>query len=80
MPWVNLDDLGEPSPEKVRLGQRLRAKRKLLGWTQTDLFERTGIAVSYISQIERAETNPSLDVMLKLAVALDEDLASLLRP
>ena len=58
----------------------MRAKRKLLGLTQPQLFERTGIAVSYISHIENAQQNPSLDVMVQLAEAVGETLSDMLKP
>ena len=66
--------------ERARFGQRVQAKRKKLGWTQPMLFERTGVAVSHISGIERGEVNPSLEVMVILARVLDEELSDLLKP
>lgn len=66
------DDL--MSPERRRFATRLKARRKELGLTQIAIYERTGIAISYISNLEKGKVNPSLDIMVSLARALDVDL------
>ena len=43
--------------------------------TQLAIHVKTGIAISYISQLEKAEVNPSLDIMAALARAVDANLA-----
>ena len=55
----------------VRLGDRIRARRKELGMNQTDLAERTGMTASFISQVERGVTSPSIDSLYKISHALD---------
>ena len=46
----------------------LRAERKL---TLAELAERAGVSTSYLSQVERDKTTPSLATLTALAAALD---------
>jgi transcriptional regulator with XRE-family HTH domain len=48
--------------------------------TQGQLFEQTGITAAYISQIERAQANPTLDMMVKLAQAVGLEAWDMIRP
>lgn len=52
--------------DKVTLGQRIRAKRKELGWTQDTLAEKVDIGSMYLGEIERGVKAPSLKVFIKL--------------
>lgn len=47
-------------------GERLRQRRQALSISQGELGERTGVAVSHISNIERGKGNPTLDIMVRL--------------
>jgi transcriptional regulator with XRE-family HTH domain len=49
------------------LGARLRAIRKQQGDTLADVGAQTGLSVSFLSDIERGRTRPSLDTLEKLA-------------
>jgi len=49
------------------LGARLRAIRKKQGDTLADVGAQTGLSVSFLSDIERGRTQPSLDTLEKLA-------------
>lgn len=60
------------------LGERVRAYRSRLGWSQEELGERAGLHASYIGQIERGTKKISLATLQKLALALKADMASLL--
>lgn len=53
------------------IGRRIAARRKALGLRQTEVCERAGINDKYLSCIERATSIPSLEVVMKLALALD---------
>ena len=55
----------------VRLGDRIRARRKELRLSQSDLAERAGMTASFISQVERDVTSPSIDSLYKISHALD---------
>ena len=53
------------------IGKRIAQRRKELGLRQTQVCERAGINDKYLSCIERATSIPSLEVLMKLALALD---------
>ena len=61
----------------VLLGEGVRAIRTQLGWSQEKLAEAAGLHRSYISQLERGHRNPTLDVLVRLASALDTKLSVL---
>lgn len=57
------------------IGKRIAKRRKelglRLGLRQVQVCERAGINDKYLSCIERATSIPSLEVLMKLAMALD---------
>lgn len=53
------------------IGRRIAKRRKELGLRQTQVCERAEINDKYLSCIERATSIPSLEVLMKLANALD---------
>lgn len=53
------------------IGRRIAQRRKELGLRQTQVCERAGINDKYLSCIERATSIPSLEVVMKLALALE---------
>ena len=53
------------------IGRRIALRRKQLGLRQAEVCERAGINDKYLSCIERATSIPSLEVLMKLALALD---------
>ena len=55
----------------------LRAVRKQRGLTLEGLAERTGLTKSYLSKIERSRSTPSIAVAIKVAQALEVDVAQL---
>jgi len=61
------------------LAEQIRLWRKRHGLTQADLAVRSGISVSFISMIERAERSPSYDTLIQLGQALDIPLSELFR-
>lgn len=50
----------------VALGLRLRALRAETGQTLSQVSERTGVSISYLSDIERGRRLPALDVLDRL--------------
>lgn len=54
------------------LGQRLRRLRLAAGWTQAELAERAGVALSTLKLMER-QGKGSLQRLAKVAVALNVD-------
>lgn len=53
------------------IGKRIARRRKELGLKQIEVCERAGINDKYLSCIERATSIPSLEVVMRLALALD---------
>ncbi len=61
-----------------KLGDRVRQLRKKADLSQEELGFRSGLHRTYIGQIERAETNVTLDNIHKIAKALRVNLQDLL--
>ena len=55
----------------TQIGKRIARRRKELGLKQVEVCYRAGINDNYLSAIERATSIPSLEVVMKLALALD---------
>lgn len=53
------------------IGKRIAQRRKKLGLRQAQVCEMAGINDKYLSCIERATSIPSIEVIMKLAAALD---------
>lgn len=53
------------------IGSRIAARRKKLGLKQLEVEERAKIGYKYLSNIERGISIPSLEVILRLSLALD---------
>lgn len=63
--------------QQALLGAAVRAVRKSRGLTQKQLAQRTGIHVTYISDIERGARNPSWDKIATLAVGMSVPTADI---
>jgi len=63
--------------ELKTLGERIREKRKSLGWTQEELADYAGIDRSYIGGVERGERNLTFNVLCEICRALRCDVAAL---
>jgi transcriptional regulator with XRE-family HTH domain len=66
------------APEAVLFGETLRRFRTDRGWSQERLAEAAGITLNYVGNLERGEQGPSLNILLRLARALDIDAPALL--
>ncbi len=53
------------------IGQRIRAYRQKLGYTQEDLAEKADVHHTYIGQIERGEKNLTIITLGKILSVLD---------
>lgn len=73
-----LNDL-EPSPTATEssLGARVRQIRKTRKWTLKELSDRTGLAISTISKMERGEISLTYDRFMRLAQGLGLDVGEL---
>lgn len=56
------------------LGRSIRSRRKALKITQPDLAQLAKIGVNTLYKIERAQANPTLDVIEKIADVLGLEL------
>lgn len=66
------------APEAVLFGNALRRLRTERGWSQERLAEAAGITLNYVGNLERGEQGPSLNILVRLARALETDLPTLL--
>jgi len=64
---------------RIAFGEHLRDLRQERGWaTQKAFAHHVGLDRTYISGLERARRNPTLDVIVKLARGLDVTPSELL--
>lgn len=61
----------------MSLSERLRMKRKKIGLTLKEVSEQTGISVSFLSEVERGKTNPSVGTLKKLANCYNAQISEL---
>jgi len=59
------------------LGANIRKAREQRGWSQEELADRSGIHRTYISGVERAARNPTIEIVAAIAKALDLPVAAL---
>ncbi|MCA9610273.1 MAG: response regulator [Myxococcales bacterium] len=59
------------------IGETIRGHRKSRGLTLKQMSRRTGLSVSLLSQIERAESSASISSLYKIASALEVHIAEL---
>ena len=62
------------------LGGRIRELRRRQGLSQERLAERSGLHWTYISDLERGQQTPTVDVVNRLARALGVTLATFFAP
>lgn len=61
-----------------RFAQRLREVRRSSGMTQLELARRATVTDAYVGRLERGEAAPGIDLVERLAMALDTTVADLL--
>ncbi len=61
------------------LGTRVKALREAMDMSLRDLAERSGVSAPMLSQVERGETSPTLQVAARIASGLELRLSQLLR-
>ncbi len=54
------------------IGCMIKNRRKELGFTLKELSERADISISFLSDIERGQTNPSINKLSKIAKVLSK--------
>jgi len=63
--------------EAEKWGRRIRAFRKLKGYTQESFARDLGISVSVLGEVERGNRLPSEDFLVDVATALNVSLKEL---
>jgi XRE family transcriptional regulator, regulator of sulfur utilization len=64
---------------QIAIGPRVKALREAMDLSLRDLAERCGVSAPMLSQVERGETSPTLQVAARIAGGLDLRLSQLLR-
>src|SRR5271168_2074134 len=74
---------GDSSPadplDPAVIGARVRALREAFGLSLRDLALRSGVSAPMLSQVERGETSPTLQIAGRIAAGLELRLSQLLR-
>lgn len=63
--------------ELILLGKKIANLRKYRGLTQEALAEKVGRSPNHISKLEIATTNPSFELLVKIAKALNVEMYEL---
>lgn len=64
--------------QSLTLGHRIQERRNQFGWSLRELASQTGLTASFLSQLERGQSNPSLKSLQTIAVALNTSVFVLL--
>lgn len=59
---------------KELIGNRIKELRKKKGLSQEQLSEKAEITPNYLSRVERGTENPTLDMFIRLANALEVEM------
>ena len=62
-----------------RIGFNLLKQRRLKGWTQEQLSERSGVSRSRISKMENGKENFNVESLFLIAQSLEIDFIELLK-
>src|SRR3954463_15527524 len=66
-------------PTIAAIGPRVKARREAWALSLRELCERSGVSAPMLSQVERGETSPTLQVAGRIASGLELRLSQLLR-
>jgi transcriptional regulator with XRE-family HTH domain len=62
------------TPINPRIGERVHAARRRLGWTQKELADKAGVSFSVISRLETGQQSVSAERLAVMARLLDLSL------
>lgn len=79
MAKIGPEERGLDPSDRAAVGLRVRALREAMSLSLRDLAERSGVSAPMLSQVERGETSPTLQVAARIAAGLDLRLSQLLR-
>ena len=63
----------------IRIGFNLMKQRRLKGWTQEQLSEKSGVSRSRISKMENGKENFNIESLFLIAQSLEIDFIELLK-
>ncbi|KIL39380.1 transcriptional regulator [Gordoniibacillus kamchatkensis] len=63
--------------EKFNIAQRIRAFRKLKGYTQNELADQLGVSIAILGAIERGTRNPDPKMLQHIAGVLGIEVEEL---
>ena len=63
----------------IRIGFNLMKQRRLKGWTQEQLAEKSGVSRTRISKIENGKENFNIESLFLIAQSLEIDFIELLK-
>ena len=66
-------------PTIAAVGPRVKALREAMDLSLRELAERSGVSAPMLSQVERGETSPTLQIASRIAAGLELRLSQLLR-
>jgi len=64
----------------LRIAAAIRARRRRLGLTLSDLAGKSGLSSPFLSQVERNQATPSITSLMAIARALDTDIHYFINP
>jgi len=64
--------------EEHRLGNRIRAFRKLKGYTQQEFAAKLGISITLLGSVERGMKDPSEQLLIQIGQLLNINMDELL--
>ncbi len=64
---------------QTQLGMRITYLRKLKKWTQEDLAFEAHVNKNYLCDLENGKRNPTIDILSRIAKALDISLEFLFK-
>lgn len=78
---ATIETMNEPEHNRItrRVGRRIRATRRKLGLSQQDLSDLAEVHLTSLARIERGVTNPKLDMIARIATALDTTVSELVQ-
>ncbi len=74
----NLSDETAEADRNYSPGAEIKTQRVARGWTLDDLSKRSGVSIAAISKIEKGQSNPSFDSILKIARCLQMNFVDMM--
>jgi XRE family transcriptional regulator, regulator of sulfur utilization len=76
---LELEQGARDALDPLAIGARVKALRESSSLSLRDLAQRSGVSAPMLSQVERGETSPTLNVAARIAAGLELRLSQLLR-